>query len=350
MAARKARTAPPSAVVVPGDTPGLATETPAQRQASVARASRTHADRQAEYVSAGGPYWYANALSSLPHPIDDVTLEFGDDLYARMLHDAQLSSLVNVFKTGVLEDGVTFSAAVAEGDPDHAAATELAEWCAWVFGTLDTAVDEALWDMMDAVPFGNRVAELVYRHAPGPDGTEQLLLKKIATKPRRMTAFVVDAFNNLVGLLGAIPGEAFYVQAGQLVDPATMPNFIDREKFAVLTFRAQNNDPRGRSICREAYDPWYVKQQIKVEYLKYIAQFSVPFLIGYTGPDADDEPVYDPATGLEVPGDSPETIMAQRLSTAANSRDHTRAICLAAVAPLNSATRAVYLWVAYAGF
>lgn len=295
-------------------------QTPAQQQGAIKKASKTHADRMAEYVAAGGPYWYATALSSLPHPIDDITLEFGDNLYDRMLNDAQLASLVNVFKTGVLEDGVTFAPALAEDDPDHAAAAELAAWCTWVFEHLTTPLDEVLWDMGDAIAYGNRVAELVYETKPGPDGALQELLVKVSCKPRRMTAFVVDAYNNLVGLIGQIPGQTFFVQTGMIVDPETQPGWIDREKFAVLTFRGKDSDPRGTSICRAAYDAWYVKQQIKVQYLMYLAQFANPFLIGYTAEDADDEPTIDPLTGDIVSTDSPETIMARTLSTAANSR------------------------------
>jgi hypothetical protein len=284
----------------------------------VKQAGKKNSNPLTEYVSAGGPYWYANSLASLPHPIDDVTLDFGDDLWDRVLNDAQMAALVNTFKTGILEDGLTFSPSVADEDENHAAAAELADWCTWVFDRLKIPTDEMLWDMTDAVPYGNRVAELVYEHLPGPDGTTQLLLTKIAPKPRRMTAFVVDGFNNLVGLLGQIPGQSFYVQTGMIVDPGELDNFLDREHFAVLTFRSKNGDPRGQSLCRPAYDAWYVKQQIKVEYLKYLAQFASPLLLGFTAADVDDDPEFD-EEGNPLPQVSPETAMATTLATARNS-------------------------------
>lgn len=284
------------------------------RQAQAA--GKKHGNPYQEYVSAGGPYWYANSLASLPHPIDDVTLDFGDDLYGRLMNDAQIASLVNVFKTGMLADTLTFSPAVPDEDEQHGAAKELADWCQWMIDRLEIPIDEVLWDLADAIPYGNRVAELVYEHGTGPDGTTQILLKKIAPKPRRMTAFVVDGFNNLVGLLGQIPGQSFYVQTGMIVDPGELPNFLPRDHFAVLTFRSRDGDPRGQSLLRPAYDAWYVKQQIKVEYLKYLAQFASPLLIGYTAVDVDQD------TGVDAEGNpnpSPETVMVGTLSTARNA-------------------------------
>lgn len=309
--------APARSYVEPGNpAPYAEPANPAPNIAAAKQAGKAHSNPYQEYVSAGGPYWYANSLASLPHPIDDVTLDFGDDLYNRMMNDAQIASLINIFKTGIAADGLTFTAAVPEEDEDHEAAQELADWCTWMIDQLTHSIDEVLWDLMDAMPYGNRVAELVYEHGTGPDGSTQVLLKKIAPKPRRMTAFVVDGFNNLVGLLGQIPGQTFYVQTSMIVDPAALPNFLDRERFAVLTFRSRDGDPRGQSLLRPAYDSWYVKQQIKVEYLKYLAQFASPLLIGFTADTVDQSEEVDEEGNPEP---SPEVVMAGTLATARNS-------------------------------
>jgi hypothetical protein len=97
------------------------------------------------------------------------------------------------------------------------------------------------------------VAELVYEVKPGPTGRDLLQLVAIKPKPPRATAFVVDAYLNVLGLLGARPG---------MVAPSTRggdrPNSDRdpaREKFAIFTFRPKHGDPRGTSILRRPTPP-----------------------------------------------------------------------------------------------
>jgi phage gp29-like protein len=130
-----------------------------------------------------------------------------------------------------------------------------------------------------------------------------------------MVAFVVDPFMNIVGIAGqqansmglGLPSPGAYIANPQYLLP--------REKFAVLTFRPENNDPRGTSLLRAAYDPWVRKRQVLPEYVKYLAQFATPGLIGTVGPDADDAP--DPDKPEQTI--TPEEALARTLSSFANS-------------------------------
>jgi len=51
---------------------------------------RSIIDPTREYVASGGSAAitsYRNAVRALPHTLDDVTCDLGDDLYERMQHD-----------------------------------------------------------------------------------------------------------------------------------------------------------------------------------------------------------------------------------------------------------------------
>jgi hypothetical protein len=61
-----------------------------------------------EYVSGAGgtsASWYAHTLRAWPWSIDDLTADYGDDLYERMLHDAHIAASINVLKAAIIEDG-----------------------------------------------------------------------------------------------------------------------------------------------------------------------------------------------------------------------------------------------------
>lgn len=412
----------------------VSTTVPTMPGAAPASIYTTKADPMREYVSGGGWSWYNNAVRTLPWSIDDVTGDLGDDLYEQMLKDPQILSCVNVLKTAILASGVSFVPYQAKStDPVPPLAQEMTDFIQRVWDDLETPGDEVLWNMLDSLAFGNKVAELVYIVAyrsnqvevevddtlegddaaqeelddrqeqeraasgrPGPKDLEQgatdkvkrpiaalpqptrqaarqgaggaevfgafrylaervfmalnptakpsdmpdpnggesaatpapasgqmaepdndtdptseqeappqpvevtqkqmvtvsrpyLELRRIKVKERRSTAFIVDPYMNVIGILGLLPGQFNAVMSGSMfVNPTDMPpNVLPRSKFCVMSFRPQNADPRGTSILRAAYNAWWLKRQTWPEYLKYLAQFAAPSVVGFTAPDEE---------------------------------------------------------------
>jgi hypothetical protein len=152
-----------------------------------------------EYVSGAGgtsASWYAHTLRAWPWSIDDLTADYGDDLYERMLHDAHIAASINVLKAAIIEDGLTVAPAVTEKAGTAADATlaaTIADLAERMFAEMDTPLDEVLWDMLSAVALGNRIAEQVYAIQPF-GGTLLLNLIALRVKPRQALAFVVDPF------------------------------------------------------------------------------------------------------------------------------------------------------------
>lgn len=253
------------------------------------------ADVRQEYVSAGFVSFYKNYPRVLSWSIDDVSRDFGDDIYDRMLLDDQVSSVVGVLKTGILEDGVRLTPAVEDEDADgYALAAELVELCERALDETATAFDDVLWDLMSGMAYGNRVAEQVYHLEGAPSGRQELTLRNVMVTPRRSTAFLVDTYNNVLGLMGLVPGYAVPVQVGLiLTDVQHQGNLLPREKFAVLTYRPKDGDPRGTSVLRPAFDAWWSKVQLAPEFIKFLTQFGAPSLIGHTAPEASEEPQLD---------------------------------------------------------
>jgi hypothetical protein len=199
---------------------------------------------------------------------------------------------------------------------------EICDFCADVLDHLDRPFLDVLYELLDAVALGNKVAEQVYELGTDHEGRQRIVLKALKVKPRNSTAFVTDAYLNVVGLVAILPGKGYPVTTGTVMgSPDQIPNLLPREKFAIMTWAAHNGDPRGTSLLRPVYNPWWGKMQVMGEYLKYLAQFAGPSLIGYTAPGAVSVPQTD-ALGNVIPGApliTPEQAMLNALIGFKNS-------------------------------
>lgn len=277
-----------------------------------------------EYVSGGQYGWLKDYARALHRYIDEISRDFGDDIYERMLLDPQLASCFSILRRLALRNGLSISSRIKEptygsdeGKPvrkrgeasdreDFETGEEIAEFCRRaVAGLSRPLATETLWDMLGALHTGNRVAEIVYRRtAPGETadlplllsraGDSALTLDRVKVKPRRTYAFVVDAMMTVLGLMVLTPEMQSTVLPGALIGRLDLvPNLLPRRKFMVLAFNATDEDPRGRSLARPAYNAWWLKQQAWPEYLKYVTQFGTPSFWGTTAPDAIETPKCD---------------------------------------------------------
>jgi hypothetical protein len=251
-----------------------------------------------EYAAGGESGWFGGGgARSLPHAIDDVSADFGDDIYNRMLLDGQISACVTVYKASILETGPVITPIISDkDDPAFELSKEICDQAIQMFADMETSFNDVLWNLLDSCAFGNKVAEKVYGEAASlKDGKEILTIRKLKVKSRRNTVFAVDSYMNLVGLLVAIAPNTEPVSGTTVfVDNKTNRGYglVSKEKFIISTFRPEDSDPRGTSIIRPAYTPWWRKQQVIPEYLKYLAQFAGPSLVGIAAPDTQD--VIDP--------------------------------------------------------
>jgi hypothetical protein len=299
--------------------------------------SRPGAWGAAEYVSGTPNVRLSVYAQALPWYLDDVTRDFGDDLYERMLNDAQVYSCVEILKLSVLGEGYRLKPAApqpranpakepgqaksysAKEKLDYDLACEVCSFCQdnldGLYHSGGKPFEAFLYEMTEALALGNKVAEKVYRdenHGADPyprlksrTGGRAVLLDRVKVKPRRTVRFVVNAFLDVVGIQATIPGrsESLAPYGFYGGDPAKSPTTLPREKFVIFTYNPHDNDPRGRSVLRPAYDPWWNKTSAKPEYAKYLAQFGGPSLFGTTPEDVPgdlDADTLGNATGLAV--------------------------------------------------
>lgn len=245
----------------------------------------------------------------LPEPFDDITRDYGIKIYEKMMLDSQVNSNIALFKASVIEEGLTIAPRVTSEEEDgFKKSKEIAEAANKMFEYMDSPLDDVLWNMMDHLVFGSKVAEQTYGYY-GRESKQRLDLKYLKPVPLENTAFVVDQYNNVLGLLSRKKREGFIL--GAILDAK---DIVPRYKFLIFTFRPNNSDPRGTSILRPAYEPWWRKRQIIPEYLKFLAQFASPSVIAKTPEGAASVPTDDDTEPL-----SPEEQLKNALLDFRNS-------------------------------
>lgn len=237
-----------------------------------------------EYVSGGERQTLMPWPIALPSYSDDLGRDFGDDIYERMMRDPAIFSCVETLKRAVLAQGFTITPAVGDDDPRHKTAVEIADFCKTAVAGLAEPLESVLYDLLDAFAFGYHIAEIVYKY----DKKGKLTLDRLKTKHRRTISLVVDAHNNLLGVLGLEPGKWQSIFRDSYLTGPQLDNLLPLSKFALLTYRKRNGDPRGQSGVRAAYTPWILKQQVYPELMRHLSQFGTPSIIAKVGPESDD--------------------------------------------------------------
>ena len=105
--------------------------------------------------------------------------------------------------------------------------------------------------------------------------TLRLMPKKIMVKPRGAALFVVDEYMNELGFVPRSANSSW-----------KWNEIIDRRKFMVLTLNKQDEDPRGKSFYRPAFNWYNLKTQMPGEMLRFIIEEVVPKAVGTLPPDA----------------------------------------------------------------
>lgn len=248
-------------------------------------------DPRKEYLAGGFLSSYqSQALSSR---IDDINPRDYED----MLNDPEVSKCINVLKISTLGDGVSLIPAVSEKDPDYEQAYEICDFCNSAIMGLEKPLRDTLEQMMDALAFGHKIAEITYKTGTlkGYEG-EKLLLDRIKVKPRNSVRFVVDNRFNILGFVGKLASNQGLAQTLSSSEPLTLTSgqvtpiingmpLLPKEKFMVLTIRAKDEDPRGQSMLRPAFNAWTLKNLVWPEYLRYLLVCAIPLLVGTTAPE-----------------------------------------------------------------
>lgn len=306
-------------------------------------------DKTREYVSVH-PYsvMQQRVLNSTT---DDVELEVSFKAYDNMERDGAIRKCKHIIVTNVLCDDMQLAPGATEdevGAKEYELYTQVMQFCERIVSGLDKPTRDTNEQLLgNSLKYGHGVSELEYEYrkdAPSTKPKEEVAPKgvmsrvrswfrgnpesattgptkpilsgektrlmpaSIKVKPRDTTRFVVDEYMTVLGLLPK-----------RKIDSGLQANeIIDREKFLCLTLNKQDEDPRGGSSYRAAFNWYNVRTQLPTEMIRYVIEETVPKAVGILPEDA-------PAFEFErddfgnIVYEDPETKLQPKMLTAAES-------------------------------
>lgn len=272
-------------------------------------------DPEKTYVTASS--YSAKQTRVLAQTTDDVETEVSFRAYDRMENDSTITKVKRILLTSVLTDEIQFAPGATEetvGKEEYDTYVYVMEMCERILQGLDAPYRDTLEQLFgNSIKYGHGIAEVTYEYrmdAPNTkpsdtddpkapkasrwdkltslwrtpqieskDGSTKPLLKgehlrlmpkTIKVKPRNTTQFVVDDFMNVLGLVPINNNRA----------NLKLDEIISREKFMVLTMNKRDEDPRGTSLYRPAFNWYNLKAQVPAEMLRFILEESVPKAVG----------------------------------------------------------------------
>jgi hypothetical protein len=245
------------------------------------------ADPTRHYVAAFPTPWSSVVYDTLATQASRMVSLHGDDLFDAMEDDGTIAACVELGKAAILGDGVTFNTAVSprpddEGedaaaevytDEDAEVAAEMLAYAERAVAAMDAdaTLDMAMWELLDAIPRGNALGEIVWRVAEdGPDAGFHVL-DSIRCKPRANWNFIFDDRGRIAGF--AVRG----VRQRSDRDPRRN---LPRAKCVLFRWNPKAGRPQGTPALQAVYNPWNEKTLLRPEHWKYVATFASPFLFG----------------------------------------------------------------------
>jgi hypothetical protein len=275
------------------------------------------ADPRREYVAAAlvpggfGYGWEGAFLGKDAYRPWHSTLE-----YRQMLDTPAPGRSFNALRFGALSGGVTTTPAVdpaddaGPGDDIEAdMAAEIADSNRRTLLAWKTPVVQVLYEAMEAMVFGHKLAEPVADDIEGGPDDGLLAVHSVKFKPRMSYRFRVDRRMNVVAI-HAVTVDDQGQTSWELMDP---------DHFAWLTWDGRDGDPRGLSIYRMAVPAFRRLELLWRDIMLGWRQFGVPMTYGTTAEGARMVPDVDRHGKPKVgPGVTAEFAMARMMNEMQN--------------------------------
>lgn len=271
----------------------------------------------AEYVGGGNPYFGAQTWNGLA---DSYQPNLTSREIERARRDDEISSSVEFLGDSIFSDGLQTFPAVEADDEEFETAQEIADFCSDAIDAADKDVLMTLREQFRAAFYhGLKVGEIVLRYENEGKFDNKLVIDRINLKPLDATAFYTDEFYNVLGLIAAQDARK-RLNANNI----TTEELIPREKFLIQSFEHDDNDPRGLTQIKAAYEALCDKRLTRSQYKEWRRTSAIPKKVGITEPNARDIQERDKNTGQPVMVNnvpkvkSPQTAMLGAIAEMAN--------------------------------
>jgi len=212
---------------------------------------------QDESVSTGRVVFSSQSLPQ--NPRDEQLPKFTSKTARWMQKDAEVHAATEFVLDALLSDGIETVTAVFEGDKEFDQAEEISAFIRRNLLETCQSFNRSYKELCrGAFSFGHKIGEIVLRLEKQGVDSGKLVLDRLKVKPNRSTAFVVDEFYNVLGLVAVRRGQTA-ITTGQIAPE----NVIPTEKFLICTFETEDSDPRGVPQIKAAFEPTCDKSETR---------------------------------------------------------------------------------------
>lgn len=270
-----------------------------------------------EYITGGARSMVGalvkDALKVLNERPDDLTAEFGIQVYQKMMTDPAVEGCIDVLKGRIIGEGPrTVPKVKRRGVEGYDQSSQVAEF---VKRNLDylrrrTPVTDVFEEMLDATWLGFSMA-VVNLEAYEDAYIGRPLWRIAAIKPKDRSKFgmIVDRWMNVHGILPKNEGIAS--TAPIRIEDIDFEQVAPRERVWIWSHKKRAGDPRGKSILRTAYNAWYIKTQLLPFYLQFLTKYATGSLVGILGEKQGTEAEYENDAGETESMDALEAMASE---------------------------------------
>lgn len=257
---------------------------------------------QGEYVSGGG--YYTSQTLSL-ESVDRIRPGLTAQTRSQLRYDSEVESSVEFLLDAVFSDGLQPVSAITDDEAeDYIEAGDIANFIAVATSTdaprtLAAVVREVA---REAFYSGVKAGEIVLK----VDDENNLILDRINPKPNSAVSFVCDRHNNVLGLTSWNRNYS----ATEITEKKE--EIIAREKFLIIQFEMEDNDPRGVVKIKAAYDDWCDKKLTREQWKEWRRTSAIPKKFGITDPNAAPRKLFDRDGKPLMKGNMPVTVSAEK--------------------------------------
>lgn len=201
-------------------------------------------------------------LKLVPYTPDDLLTKKGFPILQKMLFDPEIEGAVDSLLRVRLSSGWEVNA----GNDDDVS-IEQRDFVEWNLDNIEGSFDDDLREIMNAVPLGWSLCELVWYEITSGRFAGKIGLRAIKSRNPKYFNLWTDDFDN-VRDYGVVNISSFGYGEG-----------YPREKFIIYAWQKQYENIFGKSAIRSLYDYWFLKQVFTRAWGIYMEKFGHPFPI-----------------------------------------------------------------------
>lgn len=221
---------------------------------------------------------------------DELLCKHGYQLYRKMLSDDEIDADITTLLNGACAQPISFTSSLNPTDPGYKKSMRYAS----IFNQIAEHFDIDAWireQLRYMLTFGNSASESHWEFIDTAAFGELFVITEFRLQQPEMYGIIVDRWGHIYGVAPLNQAAGISFPLGNLIPLESdhiknLTGAVPLYKLALWIWERAGIDPRGTSILKPAYLPWWLKQKALEEWTAWVGRYGQPSIIAMPGPDA----------------------------------------------------------------